>query len=370
MRLVDHLLLCGALIGYTPAGEQLQPPPHQAPSPLADAVLPTVQGKATGYVLVTRGAATLLARGFGSASGDIPPPSRDTAFDIASMSKLFTAVAVLRLVDRGRLDLDISIRRYLPELPATLQDVTLRRALQHEGGFPAYLSGDDLTQKSPAEVIAEISAMPRDRPAGSGFLYSDIGYVLAALIMERVTATNFRNAMRRLVFRPAGLTGTGFYGEPWDSRRAAAVFVNGVQRGSPATFRFTYNFAGSGQIATTADDLRRLFMRSSSGSFLSQRSRTLLFSPGVGTAGRLPYRTDGLSDVTYSFGLFHFRDRRGRLAHAHGGASELGGHGFIYWRPGDRLFVAGLFNSGHETFGRGAFMRAILEAAEPIPPAL
>ena len=333
-------------------------------SPLRAAVGATVQGNATGYVLVMHGGSTLLSRGFGSADGRIPAPSRETAFDIASVAKLFTAAAILRLSDQGRLDLESSVRRYLPELPATLEDVTLRHALQHDTGFPPYLSGGDLTQKSSQEVLAEIGSLTRDRRAGSGFRYSDVGYVTLSLVVERIVGKKFPQAMRQLVFRPAGLSNTGFYGDAWASRPVATEFAKGIATGSPATFRFTYNFSGSGQIATTVDDLHRLFKQLSSGQFLSPRSRSLLFAPGIGTAGRLPFRSDDVRDVTYGLGLFHFRDQRGRLAHGHGGATELGGHAFVYWRPADQVFVAALFNSGAETFRRGAFMSAVLGSVD------
>ncbi len=330
-------------------------------SALSTRVEPTVHGKATGYVLVTQGDKTLLARGFGSAEGRIAPPTRETAFDIASISKLFTAVAILRLADQRKVDLESSVRRYLPELPPRLQDITLRHALQHDTGFPPYLSGDDQTPKTAAQVLAEIGSLERDGNAGTGFRYSDVGYNTLALIIERVTRTRFRDAMRQLVFQPAGLGGTGFYGDSWRSRPVATQFAKGKRTGSPATFRFTYNLAGTGQVATTVDDLRRLFERFNSDSFLSPLSKSLLFGPGIGTSGRLPYRGAGLADVTYSMGLFHFRDRQGRLAHGHGGSTEFGGHAFVYWRPDDELFVAALFNSGNETFNRGAFMNAVTE---------
>lgn len=366
MRFFGHLLLCAALVGCAPVGrgQALSVERGARASALGARVELAVQGKATGYVLITQGDTTLLARGFGSADGRIPPPRRETAFDVASISKLFTAVVILRLVDQGKVDLESPVRRYLPELPPKLQDITLRHALQHDAGFPQYLSGDDQTPKTAAQVLAEIGSLERDRSAGMGFRYSDVGYTTLALVVERVTGTSFSDAMRELVFQPARLSGTGFYGDPWRSRPVATEFTGGKPTGSPATFGYTYNLAGTGQIATTVDDLHRLFGRLNSGRFLSPRARSLLFGPGIATAGRLPYR--GVTDVTYSMGLFHFRDRQGRMAHGHGGANDFGGHGFVSWRPEDELFVVGLFNSGGDTFNRSAFIAAATELTDGV----
>jgi CubicO group peptidase (beta-lactamase class C family) len=365
MRLIAVLCFLAALTGYLPAIAQQAARGSEGaarPALLSARVAPTVEGKATGYVLVTWGDATLMARGFGSEAERIPTPTRATAFDLSSISKLFTAVAILRLADQNRVNLDSPIRRYLPELPARLQDITLRHALQHDTGFPPYLTGDDQTQKSAAEVLAEIASISRERQAGSGFAYSDVGYVALALVVERVSGRPFREAMRQLVLRPAKLTRTGFYGDRWAPNSVAMEYAKGAATGSPATFRFTYAIAGTGQVATTVDDLRRLFAQLNAGGFLSRRSRLLLFSPGISTSGRLPYRGPDVLDVTYSMGLFHFRDRQGRIAHGHGGANEFGGHAFVYWRPDDELFVAALFNSGAQTFARGAFMAAVTAA--------
>jgi CubicO group peptidase (beta-lactamase class C family) len=343
------------------------PPRSLAPS----AILPIQEqiiGKATGVVLIARQGEVLWVETFNnSAYPKIPLPTRDTAFDLASMSKTFTAVAVLRLAERGQVDLDAPLRRYLPELPAATADITLRHALAHDTGWPQYLSGDDQTIKTADEVLREIAAIQRERKAGSGYRYSDVGFVAAALVVERVTGQDFRDAMEQLVFAPAGLRSTGFYGaQEQASHTVASGFVSGAASGSPPTLHYTWNLAGTGQIVATADDLLRFNRALVEGELLGPEARDLLFSSGVDTGGRRPFRSEDIVSPTYGMGLYHWTDRAGRRVHYHGGANDFGFNSNMLWREDDDVFVVALFNSGsiEETFDRSAFMEAVLALLE------
>lgn len=335
-------------------------------SALNRAVEDAVVGKATGVVLVARGGRILLSRAIGSTLyPQIPPPTRRTAFDLASISKTFTAVAVLRLVDQRRLDLDAPLSRYLPELPH--HDITLRHALSHNTGWPPYLSGDDQTPKTSAQVLREIAAIQRSRLAGTGYVYSDVGFVALALTVERASGLPFPAALRRLVLEPAQMRSTGLYGDArWTRHPVATSFVRGDDRGSPATFRYTWNLAGTGQVVSTADDLLRFTRAVAAGPLLSGASRRIMLAPGLSTGGRRPYRSEDVRDVTYGLGLFHWRDGKGRLVHFHGGANDYGAHALMFWRQEDDVVIIGLFNSGmvDETFDRSAFMNAVLAAID------
>ena len=345
--------------GCAPSAPALVAPQVSA---IDQAVETTVVGKATGVVLVAQRGRVLYRRAVGSARyPQIATPTQQTAFDLASISKTFTAVAVLRLVDQGLLDLNAPLKRYLAELPD--DDITLDHALSHNTGWPQYLSGDDQTPKTSAEVLREIASLKRAKPAGSGYLYSDVGFVALALVVERATGLPFPQALRRLVIEPARLRSTGFYGDPrWTRQPVAFEYVRGEAKGSPGTFHYTWNLAGTGQVVTTADDLRRFLEAVTRGGLLSATSREYMLGAGVSTGGRRPYKSEDVQNVTYRAGLFHWNDRKGRRVHFHGGANEYGAHAVMFWRQEDDLFVTGLFNSGmmDESFDRAMFINAVL----------
>ena len=130
----------------------LGPAPHvSAAAPEARALNAAldrvVYGKATGTVLVSRRGKVFLARSFSDATQTGPEPSRWTTYDLASIAKTITAVLALRLVDQGQFDMDAPLRRYLPELPVEMIDITARNAMSHTAGLPRYLEGDDLVRR-------------------------------------------------------------------------------------------------------------------------------------------------------------------------------------------------------------------------------
>ncbi len=151
----------------------------------------------------------------------IDPVDRDTRFPLASLSKWFTAYAVLQLVQAGRLDLDAPIATYLtqwqlPAGPFDAQQVTLRRLLSHTAGltdglgFGDYLPSESLpslpeTLRHPRASAATPAVIAVGRSPGSGFQYSGGGYLMLQAVLEDVTGMPFATWMQDSVFRPIGM---------------------------------------------------------------------------------------------------------------------------------------------------------------------
>lgn len=145
----------------------------------------------------------------------------DSLFPVASVTKLATALAVLRLVDRGVLVLDDPLAEHLPEAVAAADlQVTLRRLLSHTAGLPRDLP-DGRALYAPGldwpALAAACLRSPLQRPPGVWVHYSNVGYGLLALVVERVTGERFRDALQSLVLAPLGVE--GYLGEspgrPW-----------------------------------------------------------------------------------------------------------------------------------------------------------
>lgn len=159
-------------------------------------------------VAVMRRGEVMLARGFGVAELENRTPVTDeTMFQSGSLGKQFTAAGILTLVEDGRIALDSSVRRYLPEVPATWHAITIRHLLSHTGGVPDYTSDsfDYRKDYSDAELIAMASALPLEFPAGARWNYSNTGYVLLGIIMTRVTGHPYHEFLRERIFAPAGM---------------------------------------------------------------------------------------------------------------------------------------------------------------------
>jgi CubicO group peptidase (beta-lactamase class C family) len=165
--------------------------------------------------------------GFGVTNVENPLPVDDTTlFRVASISKTFTATAVLRLVEQGKLDLDAPLRRYLPELrladPDATERATLRHCLNHYGGwtgdvFDDFGRGDDALARY-AEHMAQVPQLTR---LGTVWSYNNAGFCLAGRAVEVATGQPFEQAVRELLLDPLGMDRTFYFAEEMATHRLA-----------------------------------------------------------------------------------------------------------------------------------------------------
>lgn len=262
-----------------------------------------------GVVLLSRAGETLYEGAFGLASRRWNVPNTlDTRFDTASITKLFTSVAVLQQVEAGALDLDASIHEYVDLADTTIpRDVTLRHLLTHTSGIADDAdeeAGEDYAdlwvEKPSYSVIETVDFLPQFAhkpprvPAGTDCRYCNVGYVLAGLALESVTGTTYRDYVREHVFGRAGMTDTDFF----DRRDAAPRVAEGGDVDDDGRWVqniFSYPPIGSpdGGAQATAGDLVRFFEAVRSHTLLGPEWTARFLSPQV--------RHD--EDTEYGFGL-------------------------------------------------------------------
>lgn len=222
MMLRCLLLLACLLSGGTVGAAAAPPPPLTADDTrtFLNSLVPSLLARgavAGAAIVVVKDEQVLFAGGFGHddlAAGTRVDPDR-TLFQVASISKLFTTLAVLRLVDAGRLDLDADIRTYVPDLPlAPLHGtVTLRHLLTHSAGFEEVDKFSFLPVPADVPELEDFvrNNLPRPLyPPGSVTAYSNYGAALSGLIVQRVSGQAFSTFMRDQVLRPLGMTSSGF----------------------------------------------------------------------------------------------------------------------------------------------------------------
>jgi len=139
-------------------------------------------------------------------AADPVPMRADTIFDIASLTKLFTATVLMSLVEEGALSLDDKAARWLPELP---DSITLRHLLTHTSGLPAHIRLWEIAS-SYSECRRALLTAPLSGPPGTVFAYSCLGYISAGWVAEEITGTPLRQLVADRVCRPLGLSDTGF----------------------------------------------------------------------------------------------------------------------------------------------------------------
>jgi CubicO group peptidase (beta-lactamase class C family) len=168
----------------------------------------------TGFVSVSAAGEAIYERGFGYAdSAAERPNTADTSFRIGAITKQFTAAAILLLAAAGKLSLDDTIAQHVPEYPSVGAQITLHQLLSHTAGLPNYLTDAALLQRrsealTPMQLLELFWNEPLEFAPGSDFRYSDSGYAVLGVIIERVTGKTYAEHMQRELFGPFGLEHT------------------------------------------------------------------------------------------------------------------------------------------------------------------
>src|SRR5690606_33159641 len=267
-----------------------------------DSLMQRYQGLGPGAsLLVLRDGEAVVRRGYGLSdleAGTEAGPA--TNYRLASVSKQFTAAAVLLLAQDGKLSIDDPVRRWLPSLPPSADAITLRHMLSHTSGLVDYedLMGDaGQGQTRDAGVLDLLEKQDRLYfPAGSAYRYSNGAYALLALIVEKASGLDYPAFLEQRIFEPLGMHDTIAYvaGGPEVSNRAWGYsLVDGAwQRTDQST---TSAVLGDGGIYSSIDDLARWDAALYDDRLLSDASRALAFSPQARV-------TDEPYDAAYGFG--------------------------------------------------------------------
>lgn len=221
----------------------------------------------SGVVLVhDRTAAHPQVRSYGNANTEKKLPIlADTPFQIGSISKWMSSVAVLRLVDQGKLALDAPVKRYLPELPPHTGAVTVRQLLSNSAGIPngvmQELKKDSSIanlQLSHLEGAQRFATGPLLFAPGAGWDYSPTTWVVVAALVERASGKPFAQAMQDLVLVPAGAKATAVPTTPFRDLPGAALAYKAAPSAELNMAPHVVFVAASGTLYSTAADLARI----------------------------------------------------------------------------------------------------------------
>jgi CubicO group peptidase (beta-lactamase class C family) len=221
-------------------------------------------------VSVVKDGEVLFAKGYGQANVEKKEPvvADETLFRIASISKLFTATAVMQLVEEGKLDLDRDVNAYLEdfEVPNTHpgRPVTLRHLLTHTAGFEERFTGSGARNAADVETLGEYVAtqMPaRVRPPGEVTAYSNYGMSLAGYVVQEVSGMPYERYVEENILAPLGMEGTTAAQPPAPELRERLAAGYDVEGGEPVARPLEYiDDAPAGTVTTTATDMARFMI--------------------------------------------------------------------------------------------------------------
>ncbi len=291
-------------------------------------------------ILVMRDGRVLLEASYGLADRERRATATPgTNYRLASVSKQFTATAILLLRDRGKLSLDDDLTQFFPDFPAYGKMIRVRHLLNHTSGLLAYEELLPADLKSPvvdAGVLKILSAQNHaEFPAGSRFRYSNSGYALLACIVEKVSGLSYAEFMSRNIFRPLGMKGTFLTQRERTSGNHRAFGYSRKEQGWVRTDQSLTSFVlGDGGIYSSLRDLRKWEAAVGGGKLLSRESLNEMMTSTIATQDEA---AEG-----YGFGWFTGK-HRGEPAVWHTGSTT--GFRNAYLRiPGKSLTVIVLTN--------------------------
>ncbi len=175
------------------------------------------QERFSGAVLVAKNGKIIFENAYGYADKTANVTNRlDTQFGLASMGKMFTGVSILQLAQAGKLSLDDKLIKYLPDYPnrEAAKEITLRQVLTHTAGIgdfmtPEFAAADKSKLQTPESLLPFFASKPLLFPPGTGWQYSNGGYIVLGLVIERLSGQSYYAYLEDHIFKPAGMTSTG-----------------------------------------------------------------------------------------------------------------------------------------------------------------
>lgn len=245
-------------------------------------------GNFSGAILVARGGKVLFRRGCGMANYELSVPNTpETRFHIASVSKPFTALAILQLQEQGRLSINDPISRFVP-FPGG-EKITIEHLLTHTSGIPNIndLPDYDTFARSPhkiEELVAKFAGAPLSFSPGSDYRYSNSNYNVLALIVERVSGQSYGEYVRKHILDPAGMRNTGHDGDALQliPQAASGYQPAGIEGYEKAPYLDWSNKTGNGSLYSTVDDLLLFDRALNSDILLTRSTRDTYFVEGKG----------------------------------------------------------------------------------------
>jgi CubicO group peptidase (beta-lactamase class C family) len=303
----------------------------------------------TGSVLISRDGKVIFSKGYGLANRELDVANTpQTKFRIGSITKQFTAAAILLLEERGKLGVQDPICKFFDKCPSAWSEVTIHHLLTHTGGIPSYTSSPDYLKKMMMpETVSSMIDRFKDKPlefkSGEKMNYSNSGYFLLGHIIEKASGESYENFLRKNIFDPLKLSGSGYDHHSTILKNRATGYSRNPEGIINSLYLDMSQPYAAGSLYSTVDDLYAWNEALFSGKLLSAKSLEMMMTP--------PAKND------YAYGLV-INKLFGRKAVSHGGGIN-GFSTFLTRFPDEKVTVAVLRNADFGRPGPGPIANAM-----------
>lgn len=280
---------------------------------------------ASGAFLVAKDGEIILSKGYGQADRkNNVPVTTDTVFDIGSITKQFTAAAILKLEMQGKLSVTDGIAKFFGNVPKDKSPITLHHLLTHTAGLRDAF-GDDYARMTRKQIITKAMKTPLQFEPGTGYQYSNVGYSLLGAVVEIVSGQSYETYLHENLFKPAGMTQTGYQLPQWNPTHLAHGYKKNLfgafkDDGTPLDHRWAddgpyWNLRANGGILSTVGDMYKWHLALEGDAVLSPEAKTKLFKPHV--------REEEGGPTYYCYGWLWVKTNWGSTLIVHNGGNGL-----------------------------------------------
>lgn len=298
---------------------------------------------------VVRDGNIILAKGYGMANLELNVPATEKiSYSIASITKTFTALATMMLVEAGKISLEEPISKYFSDLPAAWRAVTIRQLVNHTSGIRSFTSyekfpcpvGKDVRDYEKGDVLKEVACLPLDFEPGERWVYGDTNYYLLGMLIEKVSGKTYELFLRERIFAPLEMNDTRLisYTELIPNRADGYNFQNGSFRHAK---RFEFDEFSNAGLVSTVLDMAKLDAALYTEKLLKRATLNEMWTNAKLSNGEI------VPSYGLGFGLTPFRGHR-RVGHSGGGG--LGFAAAFTRFVDDKITVVLLTNADQENF--------------------
>ncbi len=299
------------------------------------------QGAANGFsgaVLIVKNGNIILNKGYGLANRKTQQLNTpQTVFSTGSVTKQFTATAILKLAELNKLQLTDKISTYFKGLPEDKREISIHQLLTHSAGLVDVIGGD-FEEISTDEFFTKLFDTKLLYKPGTKHRYSNASYSVLARIIELVSHQEYERFLHEHLFLPAGMQQTGYLMPKWNHTSLAQGYVRGVTHWGAMIPRFqkaksiSWNLKGNGGIQSTQEDMYKWYQALASHAVLSKSSTELLTKPYI-------QEQEGSDESFYAYGWAIFNSDRNTKIVTHNGSNGIFFHEFMWLPEEDTIII-------------------------------
>lgn len=248
----------------------------------------------SGGLLILKHGKRIFSKGYGWANREAKIAfTPGTPASIGSITKAFTATAILKLYEQGKLDLNDPLKKFFPSVPADKAGITIHQLLTHSAGFREFLVGDegDFEKIETEKFISRAFREPLAFVPGTKSVYTNVGYSILGIIIEKVSGQDYESYLKAVILKPAGIAGISYFAGEADNNLIAVGYQNSVPWGThPKHFAAAgggpyWNLKANGGLEASLSDMERWVIQIDNHTILNTTTTNLMFSPLVKEEG-------------------------------------------------------------------------------------